>query len=297
MTVVCCWLDESYGRKRITAIADSRAAIKVGGQWKPLQETTQKIFRVRVACHLMGSFDTSVGSWNNPYIMTNIGIAFAGFCFEALTIINLFTRCVEQLVVDGTTESMPEPQRIVNLLREITQRYFHGHSAHDQQDVAFLVFGFSLPDQEPWAGKVTHSYAEGARLEEWESPLRVDSLFAAGDVGQTLVSRLNEVRQRVAKHSAKLKQKGFNDFFEFDLERARHQTGVKKHVEDSVLQTLADDLQVTVGGVLQKVELYSLDHRASYMAFCRDDKQHILDGLPSVGNQLWYVPVVERMGK
>lgn len=297
MTVVCCWLDESNGRKRITAIADSRASKKVSGQWKPLQQTTQKIFRVRAASYRLDNFDTSLGAWRDPYAVSEIGVAFAGYCFEALTIINLFTRCVEQLVVDAPTESMPEPPLIANLLREITGRYFKGHTDPDQQDVEFLVFGFSLLDQQPWMGKVTHSHANGALLKEWECPLRVDSLFAAGDVGQSLVSQLNKVRNRVAKHAAGLKQKRFTDIFEFDLERAHHHTAVKKYVENSMLQTLDDELRETVGGVLQKAELYLLRNGASHLAFCRDDRQHMLDGLPSVGHRLGYVPVVERMGQ
>lgn len=297
MTVVCCWFDESYGRKRITVIADSRAAKKVNGQWMPLHETTPKIFRVRVASHRLDDFDTSVGGWRKPYALTDVGVAFAGYCFEALSIINLFTRCAEQLVADAPPESMPEPRLIANLLCEITQRYFKDHTDPDQQEVEFLVFGFSLLDQEPWVGKITHSHTNGALLKEWECPLRDDSLFAAGDVGQSLVSQLNEVRGRVAKHGAGLKQKGFADFFEYDLERARHHTGVKKYVEDSVLEKLDDELRATVGGVLQKAELYLLPDGASHLAFCRDDKQHILDGLPSVGDRLGYVPVVERMGQ
>jgi hypothetical protein len=107
---------------------------------------------------------------------------------------------------------------------------------------------------------------------------------------------VSEVRERVSKHAAGLKQKGFVDLFEFDLERARHHTGDKKHVEDSVLKALDDELRATVGGVLQKAELYLSDDGVSRMAFCRDDKHHLLDALPSVGDQLGYVPVVERMG-
>lgn len=297
MTVVCCWLDESFGRKRITVIADSRAAKKDRGQWKPFHETTLKIFRARVASHRLESFDSSIGAWNDPYALTEIGIAFSGYCFEALTIINMFTRCLEQLVTDGSAKPMAEPRRIVDLLCKISQRYFNEHPDPDLQDVEFLVFGFSQSDHEPWVGKVTHSNAEGAHLKEWEYPLRPDSLFAAGDVGQNLVSQLNEVRVRVAKHSDGLQKKGFADFFEFDLERSRHHTGIKKHVEDAVLQALDDELHATVGGVLQKAELYLLANGASHLTFCRDDKHHILDGLPNVGKELGYVPIVERMGR
>jgi hypothetical protein len=45
MTIICCWLDESYGRSRLTAIADARAAYKdEKDEWKPLTETTTKLF-------------------------------------------------------------------------------------------------------------------------------------------------------------------------------------------------------------------------------------------------------------
>lgn len=297
MTVICCWFDQSFGRKRITAIADSRAAKKINGIWSPLQETTLKIYKISVACHQLDSLDTSTGSWTAPYFQTQIGICFAGYCFEALTIIGLFSRCVEQLVVDGTDQPVPEPKKIAGLLCEVTKRYFADHKDTGQQDVEFLMFGFAHSDGEPWVAKVTHTATAGATFAEWEYPLLATSLFTGGDVGNGISKKVNDIRARIDKHARALDPKKFDDLFNYDLEIARHRQGDKKYVEDSALREIDNDLSATVGGILQKAELFLVTcNNSALLTFCRDDKSDMLDGLPEVAPRLGFVPVIERLG-
>ncbi len=53
MTVVCFWVDKSYEWDRITMLADARAAVEeTPNVWKPLDDTTSKLFRLRVMSSL-----------------------------------------------------------------------------------------------------------------------------------------------------------------------------------------------------------------------------------------------------
>ncbi len=72
------------------------------------------------------------------YYQTEIGIGFAGYCFEALTIIALISRCLEQLSTNSEASPRPYSGGIVNLAKEIIVRYFRDHNVPDKQTVEFL---------------------------------------------------------------------------------------------------------------------------------------------------------------
>src|SRR5208282_5914209 len=111
MTIVCSWLDDSYGRSRITAVADARVCTESAGRWVPLNDTTSKLFRIPVAC--CAEFDCSSGTWVNPYYTTELGLGFAGYCLEAMSIVALYRQVVERLAVvdpEGTARPKPEPR-------------------------------------------------------------------------------------------------------------------------------------------------------------------------------------------
>ena len=151
MTLVCCWLDTSYSRRRITAIADLRAAVFRTGNWQPLSDQTIKLFRVPVKCHRLEELDTDTGSWRSPYYSTDVGIGFAGYCFEAMTIIALFSRAMEQLVSEGG-EPRPHPERIVDILARIATSYFASHGDRETQRVQFMLFSFCKKG--PWIARM-----------------------------------------------------------------------------------------------------------------------------------------------
>lgn len=99
MTLVCCWLDQSYSRERITAIADARASFKdASGRWHVLVETTTKLLPVTVRCHRLSDFDPATSQLAKPYRTTEVVIGYAGYCFEALSIIEMMRRCCGQLL-------------------------------------------------------------------------------------------------------------------------------------------------------------------------------------------------------
>jgi hypothetical protein len=300
MTVVCCWLDDSYGRRRVTAIADSRAATKdENDKWIPANEVTTKLYRLRVTCYPMSGLDTMNGTWVNPYYSTEIGIGFSGHCFEAMSIIALYQRCVEQLVAVGDVLTKPEPAKLIQVLIEITKRWFSGHRIPDDRDVEFLLFGFSPVDGEPWAGKVVRLNGKAPSFVEFSSPLDSQSVYSVGDVGQqkVLTDALAKIRKRIQKHAeAVRKGEGAEDRDARELEVARHSSADKKSVEQLVLDEMNKEFNPTVGGVLHKIEVIACADNRGLVTFSRNDQQHILDGLPEVGNQLGYLPMGERMG-
>lgn len=301
MTIVCCWLDESYGRRRLTAIADARAATKdATGKWHPLSETTTKLFKVTARCYTMDTFSAEIATWRDPYYQTEIAICFAGYCFEAQSIISLLSRCLEQLVTEETLHPKPEPLKIVEVVREIMARYFKGHSLRAQQFVELLMFGFCPTTGEPWVGIVRNMGGTEPSAAEFNQPVLPDDFFAIGDVAanKSFRSKVDDLRQRIGRHARGLKTGDGEDAkFEHAVERERHKSAGTKIVEELTLEKLDDDFSSTVGGVLQKMELYQVGD-TGVASFSRDDRPHILDGLPSVsGVGLVYIPIGETMGK
>ncbi len=71
-------------------------------------------------CH--HSDEMYFGAWRNPYFETEVGIAFAGYCFEALTIIAHITRCLEEIVASEGDEPKPDPRNWAVHLRRHPRR-------------------------------------------------------------------------------------------------------------------------------------------------------------------------------
>ena len=151
MTLVCCWVDDSYGRNRITAVANSRAADLRNDEWHPRSDQTVKLFRIPVQCHRLDDLDRDTGSSRTPYYLAEVGIGFAGYCFEAMTIITLFIRAMEQLVSQAD-EPRPDPDAMACVLTRIATDYFAGHTNREAQHVQFLFFGFCA--EQPWIARV-----------------------------------------------------------------------------------------------------------------------------------------------
>ena len=61
--------------------------------------------------HVLEGFDADTVTLQNPYYETEIGIGFAGYCLEALTIIALFSRVMEQLVDVAEEGTRPDQMR------------------------------------------------------------------------------------------------------------------------------------------------------------------------------------------
>jgi len=301
MTIACCWLDDSYGRSRITAVADARVAVESApGKWTPLNDTTTKLFRIPVSC--FAHFDCSVGTWVRPYYSMDVGFAFAGYCLEAMSIAALFRQVVERLVLIDPAEGArprPEPRRLVDLLLEITQKYFAAHQA--DLPVEFLLFGYSPTDSKPWVAQVVKKKGAEAMLQYVSYDLALeDNIWSIGDVGAgtAFKARVSGVRKQVRKRGEHRAEAPTAQGEEADLEQAKLRRASLKATERSIQEELENEFNVSVGGVLQKMEIYPLAEEGAVGVISRDNQQaHLLDVTTPVGDGLAYVPIVESMGK
>jgi hypothetical protein len=297
MTLVCCWLDYSFGRARITAIADTRACLRLAtGAYQPLSETTTKLFRLRVHCHDLASLDPDTGTWARPYYTTQIGLGFAGYCFEALSIIALVRQTLEELVTEGG-RPRPTAQGLVELIAEVTKRFFENHTNPDEQEVDFLVFGYASGDRKPWLRQVSHRGGKGVTISELS--LGPDDLHVIGSVSSNTnyVQAIAKLRRQINRHRSGLKlQPGADGMFDYELEQARHVSAEKKSIEEEAIAKVESAFARDVGGVLQKLEAYEAGG-STVVAFSRDDRPYALNHLTMVGPGLGFVPIGERMGR
>jgi hypothetical protein len=294
VTLVCCWLDNSYGRHRVTAIADSRAADYRNNAWHPRSDMTVKLFRVPISCHCIDELDPGTGTWRKAYYQTEIAIGFAGYCFEAMTIITLFSRTMEQLVsVVPEARPLPERDRISAILEKIMNDYFAGHGNSQTQRVEFLLFGFSS-EQVPWVALIRY-VPGGPSVIEFLEEIMQDRVYSIGDGASTSFRRsVQEVLGRIRRHSERLRADENSN--ECDLEKARHRDAQKKQVEESALEILENEYSRTVGGHIQKLELYPVDGKA-IVAFTRESRADILDHLPHAAPGLTYLSIDEVLGR
>jgi hypothetical protein len=292
MTLVCCWVDDSYGRNRITAVADSRAADLRNDEWHPQSDQTVKLFRISVQCHRLDDLDRDTGSWRTPYYRTEVGIGFAGYCFEAMTIITLFIRAMDQLVSQAD-EPRPHPDAMARILTRIVTDYFAGHTNREAQHVQFLLFGFWA--EQPWIARVGY-VPDGPTSVTPVQPLLANQVHAIGDGGAAFTASTQETLDRISKHARDLRQDGGHTDFEHDLEQAKRRDVAKKVVEENVLAKIESEFARTVGGFLQKLEVYPTGDSA-VVAYTRESRSDILDKLPPAGQGLRYVPIGEQMGR
>lgn len=83
-----------------------------------------------------------------------------------------------------------------------------------------------------------------------------------------------------------------------DLETARFHSAVKKAAEDQVLREMRNEFQKTVGGELQKMEVFLLeDNFRGAAALSRNDERNLLDQVPPAAEELHYTPLIEVMGR
>ena len=99
----------------------------------------------------------------------------------------------------------------------------------------------------------------------------------------------------INRHHERLKP-GVGPDAQFDhaKEQSRHLNATKKGVEEMTLKKFGDETAATVGGVLQKMELYQSGERA-FASFSRESKGDLLDGI-SAAKGLNYAPIGETMG-
>jgi hypothetical protein len=115
---------------------------------------------------------------------------------------------------------------------------------------------------------------------------------------QKFRTQVAKIRRCIQRHAKGLQRgAGPDDFFEWELDVAKHSSAAKKSVEQFVKDAILDELRVTVGGSIQKVEIYKRANKSGALSFSRDLTPHMLDGLSQVGDRLSYVQLLEPMGR
>lgn len=301
MTLACCWLDKSFGQKKITALADGRASIKVGNDWIPQNDATPKLYKIPIACFRLSNFNPHAGGWYEPYYTTDVGIAFSGACYEAMSVIALYQRFLGTLASsseDATAEPRPEPQKLVEILVVIIDKWSAAGTLQFEAD--FLLFGFSPQDGNPWCAHIRRAKGAKAALINYSNPLEVECVYFIGDglASRSSKEEIERVRS-VMRRKARRMDAGEDeeDRFQYRLQRAKLGVLDKKYVEQSVLDQVASDEKATVGGVLQKLQIYGIHDHRGVAAFSRHAEDFDLDALPRAGDQLSYIPLVEQMGQ
>ncbi|MDR7334324.1 hypothetical protein [Roseateles asaccharophilus] len=300
MTIAYCWLDRSWSRERITAVADSRISRQdANGDWVSMQNETIKLFRVPVRCYSMDTLDYTTATWRNPYFETELGLAFAGDCTEALSIANSFIRAVSQLVVDGPTRPKPEPAKLYQMLTDAGTHWLSSYARPKPAQVQFLLFGYSDEDPRPWAGRLAWPHISGPNGNQFEHPIRDDSIFVIGahtsPVGDDFAQKLRRLFQKKAgkkMNVAELRKAGI----EPDLERAKLLSADSMRIEDDIASLLMSATEVTIGGTMQKLEVFPELEGRAVVSFSRD-AEGLAQDFREVAPRLAYRSVWQQMGE
>lgn len=300
MTIAYCWLDKSLSRERITAVSDSRISREAaGGARVPMQEETIKLFRVPVKCYGQEGFDLNTGAWKTPYFETELGLAFAGDCMEALCIANAFMRGVSQLMATGTTRPRPEPIKLYQMLEAAGNHWLSTYKKPTDANVHFLLFGYSPVDGKPWAGRLIWPERPAPGGNQFENPLVDASIFVIGAHTVPTAGPFAEKLRRLIQNQAgkkmnvvELQKAGF----EPDLERVRLLHADSMTLEQDVVNMLVAAAQVTIGGTMQKLEVFPETDGRGVVAFCRDDVVGLPHDFEEAAEGLIYVSSAQRMG-
>jgi|GEM_PF-4311881 len=262
----------------------------------PLQEETIKLFRVPVRCYAMSNLDLHTGTYKDPYFKTDLGLAFAGDCFQAQSIVNAFLRAVSQLVVVGDGQPRPSATGLVRLLREIAQNWLSTYRLA-VPDIQLLLFGYSPQNSLPWAARLKWPQVIGPNGDQFEEPLRDTSVFIIGaEAKPEGIAYAAELRDLFMKKTGKLNLAELRKAgFEPDLEAAKLLNADRMLIEDDVASLLMAHAHTTIGGVMQKVEVIPVGGETCTVAFSTDDAAH-LGALSDVEPGLAYRSVHWQVG-
>lgn len=292
MTAIVCFLDSSDGKSRITALSDSRASRDIGGKRCTISDDLTKIFRVRLACHELRAFDATTGAFKDAYYTTELGLCFAGYCLEAMTVVSQFTKCVERLVdaAESGTQPIPDPDRLLVLLRDLCSEFFRAHAFPKEQDLELVLFGYTDAGA-AWAGKVNHYAATGATYKL--VTLDEGSVVVAGDC-PNLEIECTRFALRISKRLGRLRISLAGEARE--REEVMLYRSKRKYLENKIKKEIASNDAPTVGGRLHKSELFLMGRSAS-LTFTGDALESaLLDRLFGDYEGLRYMPVNQPTG-
>lgn len=244
----------------------------------------------------MDNLDLNTGTFKKPYFETDLGLAFAGDCFQAQSIVNAFLHAASQLVVDGESRPVPSATGLVRLLKEVSRNWLATYK-QAAPDVQFLLFGYSPKSALPWAGRIKWPQVTGPQGDQFEEPLRATSVFIIGaEARPEGLAYAAELRNMFMKKAGKLNLAELRKAgFEPDLEVAKLFNADRMLIEDDVASLLIAHAHTTIGGVMQKIEIIPTEGVRCTAAFSKDDAVY-LDALSDVELGLTYRSVFSSMG-
>jgi hypothetical protein len=218
-------------------------------------DTTEKLFAIPVRCHALDSLTTVVGAWADPYFETTIGLGFSGSCFEALTVIAHVSRSLSALVAPNGDEPLPTGACLVNLIAKLCEGYFGSHSGDGDPILFLLVFGYD--GDKPWIGKVTYDKSKGVHQRfTWATE---KSLETVGD-SALFEQYADDLRRRIERHKQDVAKKPIQRTpgasFERNVEIEKHDLAERRSTEEAMLRGIESDFATSIGGVLQRLELF-----------------------------------------
>lgn len=295
MTIVCCWLDRSQSIERVVGLADGRASTQRDNtNFDPYVDATPKLFRILVRCFDL-DFQPATGLPGSPYYETEIGIGFAGQCFEAMSIIALGQRCLATLTDTMRTGSRPSHDGIVNLVRVLSDRFFQTHRRPDRQDIDLIVYGYCPTSGEPRASHIRHRRNTATTTRSLS--LTGNGFHVIGSAGgeSDFSETIEKLTKHIERHKVSIKKRMFDDYFEFELEKSKHENAKAGAIENSVLSLVLKDTFGDLGGVLEKLEAFKVRDKA-VTSYTSDSRPNIFEGLPSVNSAgLAFMPVTQNL--
>lgn len=298
MTIACVWLNNSFGKSRITAIADSRASITANKATTIETDDTVKLVPIGLHCHKLDALDLHFERFIGPYFQTELGIAYSGDCFSAFNIIALFSRAMGQLATE-IDDALPGADGIAEALRSVVDAFFAKAQGYTKgRDVDFLLFGYEPTSEQPWVAELSRRAADATKINV-VNPIGSADFFCIGDGtnAHDFLDNTKDVRRRIKVHAEGLRLKPEEDaIFQLELEAARLEVANKKAVEENALGVIESTFIETVGGELQKLEVHPYG-RSAFASHTAGLGYHILRNVPPLPPGIHFPTVTELAGR
>ena len=286
MTVVCCWLDDRHGTKKITAVADGRLSSQIEGEARVVhKDDAVKLFAAPVRCFRIDSMDPG-GVFINPYHTDQVGLGFSGSALEGLVVITMIQRAFATLIADGET-APPEPEGLVNLADQILARFMSGHAHPSATTIRMLIFGWH--EARPWVGQIEWWKTDPERAEP-PAGHAPQSFRYVDNQAIFWIGGHSDLGKRISSERKKLARKADPSCA---TSKAILALNASKAVEKQLTEIMAK--AGTVGGVFAKMELFN-KLTGTEAAFSTDAGLSRFHSLPSVSRRarVGPVPVIDQ---
>ncbi len=254
MTFVCAWKDATFGYDRIVVLADSLITVEpVPNVVQPMANRAVKIMKITARCFRQQDLGIAPNPMAVPWFSFEVGLAYTGYCLEALYIAELARRCFDNLFKDERIPAPPSLYDLSEMLAGIAKAYFSGHAESTQQIVTFFMFGH-CPQEDRL--KIIKVECKGTAVVR--SDLCLD--FPLHWIGQAVDGHDDEIHRLLNHLQRRYKRlpKGIAD----DLRLAKEELAKVAALVWNIEHQISDDGPLAVGGTVQAAEAFLHDGRA-----------------------------------